>query len=96
MKEDMFDLHTILRRNCRNWATVERFARNQAARSQESLKRCRFLKNFRVSCGCMHSASLIKLNFLGAMENYKRGQKEWCLGRSQLFSPFLVCTLFNS
>lgn len=73
-----------------------RFARNQAARSQESLKLCRFLKISRASCGCVHSRSLIKLDFLGAMENYKRGHKKGCLGRFDLFSPFLVCTLFNS
>lgn len=64
-----------------------RFARNQAARSQESLKLCRFLKISRASCGCLHSRSLIKLDFLGAMENYKRGHGVW--GGLIFFLPFL-------
>lgn len=80
MKKDAFDLHVSLRFDGRNWAMVARFARNQAATSQESLKRFRFLKNFCASSCCMHSRSLITLDFLGAMENYKRGHKDECLG----------------
>lgn len=38
----------------------------------------------------MHSRSLIKPNFLGAMENSKRGHKEGCLGKFDLFSPMSV------
>lgn len=69
---------------------VERFARSHAAGLQESLKRCRFLKTSCASCGCMHSRSLIKPDFLGAMENSKRVHMEGCLGRFDLFSPFFV------
>lgn len=38
----------------------------------------------------MHSRSLIKPGFLEAMENSKRGHKEECLGRFDLFSPMSV------
>lgn len=75
MRKNVFGLHLSRGRNCRNWVMVERFARNHAAGLQESLKRCRFLKTFCASYGCMHSISLIKPDFLGAMENSKRRHK---------------------
>lgn len=69
---------------------VERFARNHTAGLQESLKRCRFLKTFCASYGCMHSRSSIKPDLLGAMENSKRGHKEGSLGKFDFFSSMSV------
>lgn len=83
MKKSVFDLHVSRRWK---WVTVERFARNHAAGPQKSLKRCRFLRTFRASCGCMHSRFLIKPDFLGAMENYKRGASRGVWGGLIFFS----------